>query len=51
MGHGMQKKGRGGVSWLAALVFSAERQLLGRATRLATQNPTPLTVGGENEEL
>lgn len=48
MGHSMQR-GWGGVSWLAALVFSAKRQLLGRATRLATQNLP--TVGGENEEL
>lgn len=42
------ERGRGGVSWLAALVFSAERQVLGRATRLAAQHLP--TVGGENEE-
>lgn len=45
----MARRERGGVSWLAALVFSAERQVLGHATRLAAQNLP--TVGGENEEL
>lgn len=44
----MARRERGGVSWLAALVFSADRQVLGRATRLAAQNLR--TVGGENEE-
>lgn len=46
--HAERERG-GGVSWLAALVFSAKRQVLGRATRLAAQNLP--TVGGENEEL